>query len=98
MIVFTLCHIWQVWLKCAAFDIVKSSCMSRSHILAQVLTLHPQMSMGRGGGCTIWLFGAENSIASVFVSFKSRWRDASHTFTSITQRDIHSVADAESLR
>ena len=56
-------------------------------MLAVVLTLHPQMSMGREGGCGTRLFGAENSIASVC-----------HTFTSLTQRDIRSAADAESLR
>ena len=39
-------------------------------MLAEVLTIHPPMSMGRG--CGTRLFGAENNSASVFVSFKSR--------------------------
>ena len=73
MIVFALCQVVrQVRLTCAAIDIVESSCTLRSRMLAEVLTLHPQMSKGRGGGCGTRLFGAENSITSVFVSFKSR--------------------------
>ena len=44
------------------------------------------------------LFGAANTMASVFFSFKSRQRDASHALTSITQRRIRSTADAESPR
>ena len=37
-----------------------------------------------------------NNMASVFFSFKSRQRDASHALTSITQRRIRSTAEAES--
>ena len=44
MIVFALCHV-VVRLTCAAIDIVESSCTPRSRMLAEVLTLHPQMSM-----------------------------------------------------
>ena len=74
MIVFTLCHVVGRRQSGTAnvFDIVESSCTPRSCMLAEVLTLHPQMSMGRGGGCGTRLFGTENSIASVFVASKSR--------------------------
>ena len=54
--------------------------------------------MQRGGGCGMRLFGAANNMASVFFSFKSRQRDASHALTSITQRHIRSTAEAESPR
>ena len=46
--------------------------MQMSRMLAEVLTLHPQMSTRRDGGCGTRLFGAENRIASVSASFKSR--------------------------
>ena len=42
-------------------------------MLAEVLTLYPQMSMGikMTVSTGTWLFGAENSIASVFALLKS---------------------------
>ena len=86
----------QVRLTCAAIDIVESSCTPRSRMLVDAMILHPHTSMQRGGGCGMRLFGAANNMASVFFSFKSRQRDASHALTSITQRRIRSTADAES--
>ena len=67
-------------------------------MLVDAMMLHPQTSMQRGGGCGMRLFGAANDMASVFFSFKSRQRDASHALTSITQRRIRSTANAESPR
>ena len=89
----------QVRLTCAAIDIVESSYTPRSRMLVDAMVLHPHTSMQRGGGCGMRLFGAANNMASVFFSFKSRQRDASHALTSITQRRIRSTAaDAESPR
>ena len=88
----------QVGLTCAAIDIVESSCTPRSRMLVDAMMLHPHASMQRGGGCGMQLFGAANNMAPVFVSFKSRQRDATHAVTSITQRLIRSAADAESPR
>ena len=88
----------QVRLTCAAIDIVESSCTPRSRMLVHAIMVHPHTSMQRGGGCGMRLFGAANNMASVFFSFKSRQRDASHALTSITQRRIRSTAEAESPR
>ena len=62
-------------------------------MLAEVMTLRPHMSMGRGRCCGAPWFGVVNRIAFVFASFKTRYLDTSHTFTSMTQRD----ADADSF-
>ena len=37
-------------------------------MLTEVLTLHPQMSVGRGGGYKTQLFGAENRTVSPLSS------------------------------
>ena len=47
-------------------------------MLVDAMMLHPHTSIQRGGGCGMRFFGAANNMASVFVSFKSRQRDASH--------------------
>ena len=88
----------QVRLTCAAIDIVESSCTPRSRMLVDAIMLYPHTLMQRGGGCGMRLFGAANNMASVFFSFKSRQRDASHALTSITQQRIWSTAEAESPR
>ena len=62
----------HVRLTCAAMDIAESSCTPRSRMLVDAMMLHPQMSMQSGCGCGMRLFGAANTMASVFVSFKSR--------------------------
>ena len=71
---------------CAVIDIVQSRYTPRSRMLAVVLTSLPHMSIWRDG-CVV-RFGAANSMASVFDSFNSRYRDANHAFTSITHRRI----------
>ena len=88
----------HVRLTCAAMDIAESSCTPRSRMLVDAMMLHPHTSMQRGGGCGMRLFGAANTMASVFVSFKSRQREASQALTSITQRRIRKkiVADVSS--
>ena len=88
----------HVRLTYAAIDIVESSCTPRSRMLLDAMMLHPHTSIQRGGGCGMRLFGAANNMASVFVSLKSRQRDASHALTSTTQWRIRSTADAESPR
>ena len=88
----------HVRLTCAAMDIAESSCTPRSRMLVDAMMLHPHTSMQSGGGCGMRLFGAANTMASVFVSFKRRQREASQALTSITQRRIRSAADAESPR
>ena len=88
----------HVRLTCAAMDIAESSCTPRSRMLVDERMLHPHTSIQSGGGCGMRLFGAANTMASVFDSFKSRQRDASEVLTSITQRRIRSAADAESPR
>ena len=52
-------------------------------MLVDAMMLHPHTSMQRGGGCGMRLFCAANNMASrmVFVSFKSRQRDASHALS-----------------
>ena len=88
----------HVRLTCASIDIVESSCTSRSRMLLDAMMLHPHTSKQRGGGFGMRLFGAANNMASVFASFNSKQRDASHALTSITQRRIRSTAEAESPR
>ena len=88
----------HVRLTCAAIDIVESSCTPRSRMLLDAMMLHPHTSIQRGGGCGMRLFGTANNMASVFASFNSKQRDASHALTSITQRRIRSTAEAESPR
>ena len=66
-------------------------------MLAEVMMLRPHISMGRGRGCRARWFGVVDRIASVFVSFKSRSSDANHIFTSKTQRNVRSAADAKSF-
>ena len=61
----------HVRLTCAAMDIAESSCTPRSRMLVDAMMLHPHTSMQSGGGCGMRLFGAANTMASVFVSFKS---------------------------
>ena len=78
----------HVRLTCAAIDIVESSCTARSRMLLDAMMLHPHMSIQRGGGCRMMLFSAANNMASVFASFKSKQRDASHALTSITQYQL----------
>ena len=55
-------------------------------MLADMITLRQQMSMGIRRGCGDRWVGVVNRIAAVFALFKSMERDASHTFTSMTQR------------
>ena len=50
----------------------RSRCTPRSRMLAEVVTLRPQMSMTRGRGCGVRWFGVVKRIVSVFASFKSR--------------------------
>ena len=88
----------HVRLTCAAMVIAESCCTPRSRMLVDAMMLHPHTSIQSGGGCGMRLFGAANTTASVFVSFKSRQRDASQALTSITQRRIRSTADAKSPR
>ena len=71
----------HVRLTCAAMDIAESSCTPRSRMLVDAMMLHPHTSMQSGGGCGMRLFGAANTMASVFVSFKSRQREASQALT-----------------
>ena len=91
----------QVRLTCAAIDIVESGYIPRSRMLVAAMMLPPHTSMQRGGICGMRLFGTANNMASVFFSFKSRQRDASHALTSIhngvSSRQLTQNRHAENL-